>query len=241
MSKVINTKLIAHRGLSGTYLENTKPAFVLAGKNKCVDGIECDVRFTLDHRPVIFHDENLKRLNGNKIFVSKTPYLILSKYKLFDKRDGVFDKGYSICRFVTYLKFCKKFKKIAVVEIKDGNEYQLDILIKLIKKYKYLNNVIFISSHAKLLLYIRKKLPYIELQLIVKNPIKSKLMFCIKHKIHLSIYHKFLKKETVETFHKYDLKVSVWTINTIEQIKHFMEMGVDFITSNYAFDLKALN
>ena len=240
MEKTNRTKLIAHRGLSGTYLENTKPAFSCAGKNKYVDAIECDVRFSLDHKAVTFHDEHLKRLNGNKIYVRETPYLLLTKYRLFDKKSGVFDMGYSICRFVTYLKICKKYKKIAIVEIKQANEYQLDLLIKTIKRHKYMDSVVFISNLPKVLLYIRKRLPYVELQYIIKNPIKSKLMFCIKNKINLSIYYKFLKSETVETFHKYDLKVSVWTVNTLEQVKHFLSMGVDYITSNYAFDLKTL-
>ncbi len=54
-------KIIAHRGFSEKYLENTLLAF-----NKAldigVDGIETDVRLSHDGQAFIFHDANLKRL-----------------------------------------------------------------------------------------------------------------------------------------------------------------------------------
>lgn len=236
-----NTKLIAHRGLSSVYLENTVPAFVLAGKTKFVDAIECDINFTSDNNIVVFHDKTLKRLNGNKVFISKTPLFVLLKYKLFDKRDGVIDKGYSICRFSKYIKICKKYKKTAVIEIKtNANQSQLNLFINKLIKYKYYKNVIIISAYQKVLLYLRKKLPYTKMQLIVSSPVGNKLNFCLKNKFDLSIYHKILKKETVSIFHKYNLQVSVWTVNNLELIKKYLSLKVDYITSDYPFNLKSL-
>ena len=50
------TKIIAHRGLSGIEKENTNAAFVAAG-NRSYFGIETDIHVTKDGRIVVIHDD----------------------------------------------------------------------------------------------------------------------------------------------------------------------------------------
>ncbi|MBI3548691.1 MAG: glycerophosphodiester phosphodiesterase [Elusimicrobia bacterium] len=70
-------RLIAHRGASGYAPENT-----LASFRKCLDmgasSIEFDVQQTSDHRLVIVHDLNLKRLAGVRRALRTYPYAELS-------------------------------------------------------------------------------------------------------------------------------------------------------------------
>ncbi len=54
-------KIIAHRGFSDKYPENTLLAFEKALAED-VDGIETDVRLSRDEQAFIFHDDSLKRL-----------------------------------------------------------------------------------------------------------------------------------------------------------------------------------
>lgn len=61
--KLRNAKLIAHRGHGFDFPENSLEAFREAQKAG-VWGIELDVRFTLDHVPVLSHDSSLKRCFG---------------------------------------------------------------------------------------------------------------------------------------------------------------------------------
>lgn len=56
-------KIIAHRGLSASYPENTLLAFRKAIEVG-VDGIEADLRISLDGKAIIFHDASLKRITG---------------------------------------------------------------------------------------------------------------------------------------------------------------------------------
>ena len=58
-----NTKMVAHRGLSGLERENTCPAFVAAG-NRSYYGVETDVHVTKDGQFVIIHDETTERVSG---------------------------------------------------------------------------------------------------------------------------------------------------------------------------------
>ena len=69
------TKIIAHRGLSGIERENTCPAF-LAAANRSYFGIETDVHVTKDGKFVIIHDETTERvsLGKNNINVEETNY-----------------------------------------------------------------------------------------------------------------------------------------------------------------------
>lgn len=55
--------IIAHRGASAERPENTLAAFRRALALK-VDGIELDVHVTRDGVPVVFHDDDLRRLTG---------------------------------------------------------------------------------------------------------------------------------------------------------------------------------
>lgn len=62
--------IIAHRGYCKNKEENTIPAFEQAFKVEA-QGIECDLRITLDNKVVVNHDNNL--LLGNKRFtIAKT-------------------------------------------------------------------------------------------------------------------------------------------------------------------------
>jgi len=62
--------LVAHRGAMIDAPENTRSAF-----NKAlaypIDGIELDVQVTRDKIPVIYHDETLEKINGNKHTISE--------------------------------------------------------------------------------------------------------------------------------------------------------------------------
>jgi glycerophosphoryl diester phosphodiesterase len=56
-------KIIAHRGFSAQYPENTLLAFKKAIEAGA-DGIETDLRLTLDNEIILFHDANLKKYVG---------------------------------------------------------------------------------------------------------------------------------------------------------------------------------
>ncbi|MFN0205730.1 MAG: glycerophosphodiester phosphodiesterase [Planctomycetota bacterium] len=55
--------IIGHRGFPSAAIENTIPSFQAAIESGA-RGIECDVRATRDGRPVVFHDEETRRLLG---------------------------------------------------------------------------------------------------------------------------------------------------------------------------------
>lgn len=83
-----NTKMIAHRGLSGIEQENTNAAFVAAG-NRSYYGIETDVHRTADGQYVIIHDDTTARVTNGawNVNVEQVPYRDIQAILLPD-RDG---------------------------------------------------------------------------------------------------------------------------------------------------------
>lgn len=74
-------KLIAHRGASLIFPENSIESLTCAAKLGAY-AVECDVRMTKDYRYVIFHDDNLKRLAQVPLRISEVSYSDMKKYLL---------------------------------------------------------------------------------------------------------------------------------------------------------------
>lgn len=79
--KDLPVQLFAHRGLHREGIpENSLLAFKKANERKL--GVELDVRFTLDKKLVVFHDDTLKRLCGKDVNVKELTYVELQNYSL---------------------------------------------------------------------------------------------------------------------------------------------------------------
>jgi len=77
-------KRIAHRGLSTLYPENTLLAFKKAIEAGA-DGIETDLRLSLDEEVILFHDANLKHITG---YDNRPEALSLAALKKLDAGEG---------------------------------------------------------------------------------------------------------------------------------------------------------
>lgn len=99
--------LLAHRGCSLLFEENTEDAFVEAAKS--ARAVEFDVRQTRDGKNVVFHDPNTKRLCGVRKPVGKTDYADLPKTL----------QGNRILLLEEVLDICQNLK--IHMEIKDNN------------------------------------------------------------------------------------------------------------------------
>ena len=74
-------RVFAHRGYSGAYPENTMLSFQKAVEVG-TDGIELDVRLSEDGKVVVFHDDDLARLTGDRSKVREVPLAQLQRMRL---------------------------------------------------------------------------------------------------------------------------------------------------------------
>ena len=71
MKKVM---LLAHRGFSGKYPENSPLAFRKAVEETGADGFESDVHITKDGKLIIFHDASVERTSNGTGFIKDHTY-----------------------------------------------------------------------------------------------------------------------------------------------------------------------
>ena len=79
-----DTKVIAHRGLSGIEFENTNASFIAAA-NRSYFGIEADVHVTKDGKFVVIHDDSTGRVSDSKLIIEESTYEELKMVRLGDK------------------------------------------------------------------------------------------------------------------------------------------------------------
>ena len=225
-------KMIAHRGMSGIELENTCSAFVAAG-NRSYFGIETDVHRTADGQFIIIHDDNTKRVAGDEMIVEKTCYETLRAIRLVDKDGAKGRKDLLMPSLREYIRICKKYEKIAVLELKNHfRPADIDSIIAIIRGEEYLENTIFISFDLPNMICIRERLPEQKAQFLISEYTDWLLETLRKEKLDLDIKYVALTKERVDALHAAGIEVNCWTVDTLEDAQRMTEYGVDYITSN---------
>ena len=242
------TQVIAHRGFSGKYPENSLLSIKKA-VDLGVDWVEVDVWLSLDHRVFVFHDRKLDRNT--------------------DCTGRIMWKTYSDIR-----KCCLKGtnRKIPVLEevfplIKKGTKLNIEIksmwaakpVAELIEEHNMKKKVMISSNDVKALRLMKSEIPEIKTALIFTNSPSmrkdafmismAKIFFTITQSLilflaksakvdYVHIVYPFATKQFVKRLHKKGYKVNVWAVNTRALMKKLIKNGVDGIISNYPDRLK---
>jgi len=230
-----HVKLIAHRGLSGLYQENTTLSFINAGKGNYY-GIETDVHVTKDNKFIISHDDNIKRVSGIDLVIEESTYEELRKIKVKDK-DGSYTNNLFLPNLEEYILICKEYNKHPILELKGVMSYNniLDI-ITIIQSYNYINETTFISFHKENIEILRNMSYEFNIQFLsgIDNDEMKKdtINFAIKNKVDVDVYYKNIDKDFINECHKNNIKVNVWTVDDPLEASYLIDLGVDYITSN---------
>ena len=226
-----NVKMIAHRGLSGLERENTNAAFVAAGMRSYF-GIETDIHRTADGQFVVFHDDTTARLTELEWVVEEHTLAELKTLVLKDK-DERFRSDLTLPTLDEYIRICKKYGKVAVLELKNHMEPEvIQKVIDMIRAEEYLEQTVFISFDLANMLCIRKTLPNQAAQYLVSKITADLFDILVENKLDLDILHWELTAEFTARLHEAGRKVIVWTVDKPEHAQRVLEMGVDFITTN---------
>lgn len=154
---------INHRGWNYGAPENTLPAYRLSKKNG-FDFVECDVRWTSDHMPVLLHDVTINRTarNADGSAVSETINIADISYETALTYDfcGNYTAyaGTKIPTFEEYISLCRDIQLHPYIEIEEEIfEWQAIILMDIVRKYGMENHVTWISfTHNSLLRIIEQ-------------------------------------------------------------------------------------
>ncbi len=227
--------ILAHRGFSAEYTENTIQAFKKAF-DTTADGIEFDVQLSKDGIPVIFHDFSLKRLTNIKANLSELTLSELQKIK--------FKNEETVPKLSTLLKIIPK-NKIINLELKGKNTAKpvYEILSDFIKNNKLKKQNIIVSSfnHKELKTFQKINTQNIEIGVIISaipiGGIKFAKRIGAKY-INPSI--RFLDKNFVKKASKNDIKIIAWTVNTQKDFIKAKSLGIYGIFTDYPDKFKNL-
>lgn len=223
------TQVIAHRGYwrAPGAAQNSIVALQRADQIKCF-GSECDVLQTRDGVLVVNHDAHI---GPDKILIEEADYDQI--------KDIVLSNGETVPTLQQYLKKLKKCKNtLLVLEIKEHSTDQKMLratrdIVKMVNRMGLKKKVYYISFMPTIcdeLVRIAPKsqVAYLSNQMTPRQ---------VKERGYTGVdfhYSQFEKNPLwVQECHELGLNVNVWTVNTEELMNQMLDLGVDFITTDY--------
>lgn len=223
-------KIIAHRGYSGVYPENTMSAF-RGALDIGTDYIELDVQLTKDGQVVVSHDDKLLRTTGVDARIADLTYEELQQLDAGGWFDASF-AGEKIPTLQEVLELVGDTECKIYLELKDIGEVEgfEEAVLGVTDACHMTERCLFASFQYNYLIRLK------ELDAEVKtlyNTTSGKLS--LPEEFPADYYGLNIETATagtVETIHQMGKQAFVWTVNTPAQMKSMQMMGVDGIVTN---------
>ena len=207
------------------------PAFVAAG-NRSYYGIETDIHITRDGRFIVYHDDNTLRLTGVDSVVEEQDFDTLRRLEIkdFDDESRI---DLHMPTLEEYIKTCKKYEKIAVLELKNPmpREKVFEVC-EVLDKIGHREGTVIISFDYQNLLFVKEKHPEQKVQFLCKEYDEALIQKLKKDGMDLDIYRGAVDRKLIDLCHQSGIEVNAWTVDDPEQAQSFIDMGIDYITSN---------
>jgi glycerophosphoryl diester phosphodiesterase len=211
--------IIAHRGASSEKPENTLAAFRRA-LALGVDGIELDVHVTRDGIPVVFHDDDLRRLTGTRGRIGRKSWAELKRLRVAGIEP--------IPRLADVLGLTRK-RALVQVEIKAG--VPVAPVIDAVKRARAARSVILASFDAGIVFEAAQLAPTIPRMLITearKTPAALLRQLTTCGAAGMSVNWRRIRSAAwVRYFHDHGHTVWCWTVNDATAARRLTEWGVD--------------
>ena len=233
---IAQPKVIAHRGYwtAPESAQNSLASFTKADAIG-VYGSEIDVWLTADNKLIVNHDRKYK---GTDVDMEKSTAKEITAI--------VLPNGENIPTFDAYLKLvASKPDTRLILEMKSLSDYNREdlaakMIVKELKKYNVLDRTDIIAFSINACLAFKKLLPdtkiyYLNGDLPPKS-IKKLGLAGIDYSMGVLRKHPQWVKEA----HDLGLEVNVWTVDSEEDMKYFIGLGVDYITTDYPERLQVL-
>lgn len=213
--------IIAHRGFSARFLENTLAAFQGA-LDIGADMIELDLQLTRDGRLVVIHDATTTRVSREKVRVRRTGLSRLQEVNL--------EGGHQVPTLEEVLDL-----------VGDGISLNLELkakgtgtaLARFLLKRGIPQGLLVSSYKAKEVEEFHRLLPQIPLARVYTRISLEDLARDAK-KGHYSVHvdHRHLGEKTIKGAHKLGLRVFTFTVDDPREMVEFFSLGIDGIFTN---------
>jgi glycerophosphoryl diester phosphodiesterase len=213
---------IGHRGAAGHAPENTLAA-VRQGIELGVDFVEIDVRRTADGVLVALHDATVNRTTNGR---GRVEALSLGEVRKLDAGNGeripTVEEVLQMAGGRTGLMLELKVDGLAHLTVQTVQKVQLDTpVIYASFLHKELTHVRAVETEAALMVLF-DRLP--------RTPVPYAMQY---QPVYVGLRHDRATRPLVEAFHRENVKVWVYTANSLADIARAISIGVDGVISNF--------
>lgn len=229
--------LLAHRGFSGQYPENSPVAFEAAVEKTACDGFESDVHITKDGKLIIFHDATLERTSNGTGYIKDYTYEELLRLDIGAWKAPRF-AGQHIWTFDELLDFCKNTHKLLNMELKNYEVFYEGLEQRVIDAVcaHGMEDMVFVSSFNHISMQRFKELcGDIKTGLLYDKPLLDMEAYIARsnadnmHPRYMLLQY---QPELTALYHGRGMNVNTWTVNDEENMRDMITRGVDSIISN---------
>lgn len=219
--------IIGHRGGEG--VENSLGA-IKNSIDKRIDYVEIDIQRTKDNYYIVNHDKTFKRVAGINKSASDMTLKEIKKISLRGEE--------KIPEINEVLKLSKnKINLFIELKGKTADKKMVDDIVKLVKKEKMEKQVVFISMRYSVINYLKTKYKDLKTGFIYflflgdMSKIKADYMLFSED---------FVTENHIEQIHKHNKKAIVWTVNSPDSMKKYLDSAVDGIITDRVNDILRL-
>lgn len=244
--------VLAHRGFSGRYPENTMLAFEKAAELP-IDGLEMDIHATKDGVLVISHDDSVERMTNGEGKIEEYTLAELKKldagYRFTPDGGQTYPYRGQGLTIPTMEEVLQRFTDLWInVDIKQHDRQAVEKFCALISKYDAHEQLCVGSFSSEAVQHFRKVCPNVVslatlkeiAQLFVLNKFHLERWYDGGYPVQVSpqdtrlgITFDVVTPRFLEAAHNRNTAVHLWTINEKSEMKRFIEWGVDGIITNY--------
>lgn len=228
--------LIAHRGLSSLYPQNTIPAFEKAAENG-YKYYELDVHTTKDGKWVVIHNDTVDAMTDGEGEVSSFTLEEIKQLKI-DSGNGI--ENYDDLTVPTLqecLDVCKETGILPVIELKGLDTKYLSSLCDILEEYKLSGSAKIISFDKEYLELYRELDSDIDMLYLSNVPTKQDIDWCIEHNFGINYNSGNLYKcfSAISYARKNGVCVAAWTVDNTAVADVMVLFGAEYITTNKIF------
>lgn len=232
-------KLIAHRGLSSLYPQNTIPAFDGAAEYG-FEAYELDVHTTKDGEWVVIHNDTVDDMTDGTGEVKSFTLREITELKI-DNGNHIEDfENIGVPTLRESLDVCKRTGIVPVIEIKNCDTAYLPSLKAIVDSYGLSDKAAIISFTKEYLEKYREIDKDIEILYLSHVPTKDDIDWCAENNFGVNFNHKNLYKcfSAIKYAKEKDLTIAAWTVDNNVYADIMVLIGADYITTNKILPVK---
>lgn len=233
--------VIAHRGFSGKYPQNTTLALQKAAELG-VDYIELDVSLSSDEQVIVFHDSEVSNLTDGEGFIKDLTLMEIKKIDAGVKFASEF-AGLQIPTLSEAILSIADSQTKLCVEIKarenDSRGEIVEKVLSILRTHDYLDKVIFTSYNREVVKKISQNPGGFQVGLDPSEEESQELSskelveLCRSWGADTLVFdYLYLTKNLVKDLHQQEMSIFTWTVDDPEGMQQMINAGVDGVMTN---------